>query len=162
MKSLILPLLTIVISAFCIGNAHKYYHSHCTFELNKKSGNAEAVIEVFWHDLEVSVNKYSEVKTSVKSSDFKDYLTKYLNSNFILRDSLKKSINLNLVGTEISNDEMNIYLEIPSVQNWEGITMENKLMFSEFPEQVNQVNVKSQKGKKSLVFTSKNTLQSLY
>ncbi|MFN6037795.1 MAG: DUF6702 family protein [Bacteroidota bacterium] len=162
MKKFLFYLGSVCVLALLFALTHKYYHSHCALELNKKSGNAEAIIEVFWHDLEVSVNKFSETKTSVKAIEFKDHLTKYLNAHFIFRDSLKNSIGIHLVGTEILNEEMNIYLEISGIKNWKGISLENKLMTGEFTEQVNQVNVKSEKGKKSLVFTSKNTSQNLY
>jgi hypothetical protein len=154
-------LLLFIPTLFLVSSTHKYYHSHCTLELNHKTGNAEAVIEVFWHDLEVSISKNSSKKVKVTDKDFPQSLKSYLENSFVLKDSLKKSLPFQLVGHDIKNDEMNIYLEFEKVKNWYGMQLENSLMIKEYPEQINQVNLKSGARKNSLVFTSKVTTLSL-
>jgi hypothetical protein len=144
----------------CGFSAHKYYHSHCELLLNDKTGNAEAVVEVYWHDLEVSINKQLEKKVKTTDKEFKDHCSVYFKKNLIVMDSTGKEFNQVFVGSEIKGDQLIVYLEYEGLTNLKGCSMINTLLISEFPQQVNQVNLKNQK-KKSLVFSARNTNQKL-
>ena len=154
-------LIICFIAISLISSTHKYYHSHCTLELNKKTGSAEAVMEIFWHDLEASVSNFSGRKLKFTDSDFQQQLKQYLTVHFVIRDSSKSLIPFQLIGCELKSDEVSVYIEFPSIKNFKGLELENSLLVQEFPEQVNQVNIKNESGKKSMVFTSKNTKQIL-
>ena len=154
-------LIMLFLSAFTTDFSHKYYHSYSTFELNKKTRNAEVVIEVFWHDLEFSVSKFSGKAVKCAGKEFPGELKKYLAAHFLLKNKIGEETSAQLVGQEIKNDEMMIYLEYPGITTFDGAQLENKLMIKEFPDQVNQVSVKSTQGKKSIVFNSRNFIHSL-
>jgi hypothetical protein len=151
-------LVVLLASAFSL---HKYYHSHCDLEINPKTGNAEAVIEVFWHDLEVSVGKENKKKVKMADKDFKELVQIYLKKHFTLRDSAGVEKEFNYIGNEMKGDETVLYLEFKETKSFAGCQLTNTLMLNEFPSQVNQVNVKEGTKKNSLVFDKKIVTQSL-
>lgn len=133
---------------FSFSEIHKYFHSYTDFQINTKTGNAEAVIELFWHDLELSLSKQYHQSISVKDDDFSSLLQQYLSSHFQLKGKDQKVISFSFVGYEIKRDEIEIYLEYKQLNDFSGFYLMNSLLLDEFPEQVNQVMVKH-KGKKS-------------
>jgi hypothetical protein len=137
------------------GFVHKYFHSHATLRTNNTSGQAEAEVELFWHDLEHSLSKESDRTISIKSVDFSSVLESYFSRNFQLLRSTGEKVNAVFIGYEIHADEIEVFIEYPGLTDFNGIRMKNELLVREFPEQVNQVTVKQGKTKKSFVFNSK-------
>jgi hypothetical protein len=154
----VFTLLLIAASSFV---AHKYYHSHAELLLSSSTGNAEAVIELYWHDLEVSLSKESDKKVSVKDSDWNERCSKYFKKHFILKDSIAVEVEQNFVGTSIKADQVLVYIEFKKVKTFKGYSMMNNLLMNEFPQQVNQVNLKGPV-KKSVVFTTRKIDQDLF
>ncbi len=157
MKQIVFFLSLIFLSAFA---AHKYYHSHCELLLNEKTGSAEAVVELYWHDLEVSLSAEGKKKIKLGDKDFSEACGDYFKKHFVLKDSLGVEAELNFVGTETKGDQLIVYLEFKGVKQFKGFQLANTLLIKEFPQQVNQVNIKKPK-KKSLVFTTRNISQKL-
>jgi hypothetical protein len=135
--------------------AHKYYHSHCSFELNAASGNAELVLEVFTHDVELALGKKNQKAIKIDDKEINSYLKDYLKENFILKNTEGKILDFTYVGSEVKGDEIQIYFEYPALKSFKGLVLTNSILSREFATQVNKVNLKNGEMKKSLVFTAK-------
>lgn len=146
---------------FCAFASHKYYHSHADLLINPKTGNAEAVVEVYWHDLEVSLTKSNNKKITTTDKSFNEYCADYFKKHFVIKDSLGAEQKQTYIGSEIKADMAIIYVEFPAVKTFRATKMTNTLLLKEFPQQVNQVNLKQGEKRKSLVFTGRNTTQTL-
>lgn len=135
-------------------NLHRYHTSLTRMDYNKKDKVFEISIQLFTHDLVPTLEK--RLKKSVnleKKSETDKILFDYLNEKFVLKDKRDSSVKkINWIGKEIETDTVNVYLEIPSEENLEDLSLQNTIFFESFSEQTNLVVVRQVEKKYDLLF----------
>lgn len=128
--------------------AHSFHASIGELELDSKTKRAELSLRVFTDDLEnaLSAGEPKAVKLET-TSDADARIVAYLDARLVLRDANGKALKWKWVGRESDVQTTWIYVET----TWSGAapkTLENRLFFELFADQVNSVNVRRD-GKRS-------------
>lgn len=140
--------------------AHNYHTSLTRIDYNKKAKSLEIEINLFNHDLEkVLEAKYKKPVDIEKSKDVDKILLEYLGETFVIKnaDGLQKK--LVWIGKEINVDLTTVFVEIPNIENYENLKLQNKIFFESFAEQINLVTLYLEDKKFDLLFKSGDTFK---
>ncbi len=142
--------ISIVLSLLVLfGFSHKFYVSISQIELNREAKSLEISIRLFAHDLEEAVFRNSKEKLLLGSNKenpkAKELILAYLKSNFEIIQS-EKAIAYKLLGFELENDIIWLYVEASYKQIIKDIEISNSLITDLFEDQKNIINFKD-KGK---------------
>ncbi len=119
---------------------HRFHSSFTRMDYNAKDKLVEISIQLFTHDLVPVLERQAKKNIDLeKTPDIDKLLFDYLNLNFVLRDKKGDPRLLKWVGKEIKSDVVNIYIEIPSGESFNGWSLRNSIFFESFPIQVNYV-----------------------
>ncbi len=143
-----------LIAAFAASSfAHNYHTSLTRIDFNKKEKSLEIEINLFNHDLESVLVKRNAKRINLeKSKETDKLLFEYLKENFIVVDSSGNVKNPVWIGKEILNDMTTVFIEIGSIENLDGLKLQNKIFFESVAEQVNLVTIHSDIEKFDLEF----------
>jgi hypothetical protein len=134
-------------------NRHRYHTSLTRIDYNEKDKILEISIELFTHDLAPMLEKKLKKQVDLeKSSETDKILFAYLNEKFVLKNKQNNVKKMNWVGKEVETDTVNVYLEIPSEENLENLSLQNSIFFESFPEQTNLVVARQLEKKYDLLF----------
>lgn len=153
-------------AAFCLSPlraaAHTYHTSLTRIDFNDKEKIAEITIQTFSHDLEDALAKQNGKRINLdKSPDIDKILLKYLSSQFVLKNRKNEAVQFRYVGKETQTDAVFIYVEAPLPEGFDGATLENRVLFEMFDDQVNLVTCHYADKKNDLVFRPNDKAQNL-
>ncbi|PQJ82156.1 DUF6702 family protein [Polaribacter glomeratus] len=137
-------------------SAHKYYLSLTQIKYKSEAKSVQIIINVFMDDIETALNKdYNiDLKLSTKK-ELKDntiYFKKYLKEKLHFKiDGIAKEFTF--VGKEYEGDLVYFYLEIPNINQFKTIEVENNILIEHFPQQQNLTKCKLGEKHKSLLLT---------
>lgn len=133
--------------------AHKFHVSYTTLEWNRETESLEIVLQLFPDDLEAAISQHQGKKVALSRQNegvIFDYLQKY----FEVRDGDGLQLTLTWVGMEMDVHRVWVYLELPLPNGLEGITLQQRVFFDLYDDQINSVHVKSDKQQHTLIFES--------
>ena len=145
--SLFIAMLTM--TAACL--AHRTPGSLTTVKWNEATGRTEVVHRLHSHDAELGVGASLGLPDlSAEELEGRAHIALYVEEHFHIK-GIDKELNFELVGAELSGDDILVYQELPeqlpqSVLIWDDILMEA------FSAQLNQVNIKDGDSVNNLVF----------
>lgn len=135
--------------------AHNYHTSLTRIDYNKETKSLEIEINLFNHDLEkVFEAKYKKPFDIEKTKDADKLLLEYLGETFVIKDEDGSQKKLVWVGKEINIDLTTVFVEIPNIEKFENLKLQNKIFFESFAEQVNFVTLHLEDKKFDLIFKS--------
>jgi hypothetical protein len=141
--------------------SHPLYVSITQISYNTQSKNVEIAIKVFADDLEKAVsaannNKALHLNTKQELTNTDVLIQNYLLKSFKLKLN-GKAVNLKWIGKEYETDDATwCYFEVPSRQTIKTIAVQNTIFTEIYSKQNNIVQVKTAKGKKSLLLGKDN------
>lgn len=133
---------------------HDFHASITKIEYSEKNQSLQCIMNVFVDDLELALSnfhhreiKYAEYKTDID-------IIPYLKTIFILQNKKNKILPIQYIGSERKPNTVRIYFEIPCPKNdLKYLSITHTLLFNEFNDQVNTVNLYALGEKKSIVCT---------
>lgn len=163
MKELKILFLILVIPLFAFG-VHKYYISLTKIDFVEKEKSVQITMRFFIDDIEKTLEgRYKielELATEEENKNANIYLEKYIASKFeIIIDQKVKSFNF--LGKEYENDIVFFYLEITNIEMIKQISVQNRMLFEEFPDQQNFVKTNINKSKKTFILRKENDKEML-
>lgn len=156
----ILIAVALVLGAASVARAHKFHASLANVEYNETTKSAEISIRVFADDLEASLGKRHGSRVQIGLTPNAEKIAfDYVASAFELRDRSGAKVDLRWVGMEPQADVVWIYVEAPLEAGLDGATVDDRIFFDLFRDQVNLVNVRHGDRKASLVFEADGAAQ---
>lgn len=132
---------------------HRFHTSLTRIDYNAEDKNIEITIQLFTHDLEKVLERFSKKRIDFeKSAEIDPIIEKYLSENFVLQNRKGEKLKLKWVGKELNVDAAMIYLEISSDENPAGFSLQNTIFFESFAEQTNLVIIKYNDKKADLLY----------
>ena len=132
---------------------HRYHTSLTRMDYNEKDKVFEISIQLFTHDLVPTLEKRSKKSVNLEKNPETDrILFAYLSEKFVLKDKQNNRKKAIWVGKEVETDTVNVYLEIPSEENPENLSLQNTIFFESFAEQTNLVVLRHSSKKYDLLF----------
>ncbi len=130
---------------------------------NAKDQSWEISIRLFQDDLEQTVSSVSGKKFRLIPGDeaSEKGLEGYVRKHFGFRVGKQFSTPYRWLGTELQQDAIWVYLEIPTTADLIGSYLENSLLLDEFEDQTNLVSWSFQGSKKSYLFRKSQEIQQL-
>ncbi len=127
------------------GFTHKFYVSISQVELNHEAKSLEISMRLFAHDLEDAILLSTKEKLLLGSKKenpkAKEIILTYLKSNFKIIQS-ERSIEYKLLGFELENDIIWLYVEAPYKQLVRDLEISNSLITDLYEDQKNIINFK--------------------
>lgn len=151
-------LLLFAFAALANAAAHRFHSSLTRMDYNAAEKNIEISIQLFTHDLVPVLEKEAKKNIDLeKTKDVDAIILKYLESKFVLKNKKGETLKLKWVGKEVLSDTVNVYVEIPSAESFDGYMLQNHLFFETFPRQVNLVVMRFDEKKADLYFKAGDT-----
>ncbi|SKB70100.1 hypothetical protein SAMN05660226_02764 [Parapedobacter luteus] len=144
-------MLTIIIGFFLLV-FHPFYVSITSIDFNEKAKTMEVSCRIFYDDLEEAIR--AEYKTKIDLIHPADRRR----TDSLLADYFGKQLKLGVNGTsktlsflgyEIEDDVAWCYLEASNVAGVQRITIDNRILFDQFPKQSNILHVTAYGKRKS-------------
>ena len=163
MKELKNLLWILIIPLFAFGS-HKYYISLTKIDFIEKEKSVQITMRFFIDDIETTLESRYDVEldlaTKEENKKANVYLEKYIRSKFeiIINQDIK---NFNFLGKEYENDLVFFYLEIVDIVSIDQISVQNKMLFEDFPEQKNFIKININNFKKTFVLRKDNDKEML-
>lgn len=134
-------------------NVHPYHVSATEMEYDAKSKRVEISTKIFTDDFENVLTRLYKQKTDLSNPKLKAQMTVLVNKYITTHLSLKtndKTLPIKLYGWEIDHEAVYVYTiaEAPSF-NAKSITVENKVLYDLFDDQVNIVHFIIKRSRKS-------------
>ena len=154
-------LLIFMLTSFTL---HKYYISVTEIRFVEDKKEIQITMRFFIDDFEKVMNerfkKDFALATPKESSETEKYLFAYTDQKFKIKinDQLQK---LNYLGKEYENDVVYIYLLIANIAKVDQIEIESKMLFEEFDDQENYVQLNINGERNTLILTRKNDKEML-
>ncbi|WP_314514847.1 DUF6702 family protein [Xanthocytophaga agilis] len=154
----------LVFSIFILSSfrKHEFHSSLAEIHYNPATKSLEVSLRVFSDDLETALSKENKRTLKVEDNATIDpFIKQYLSRHFVLADTKNAKKSINWVGKEITVDVTWLYFEIPVTEELNGLKINNTLLFESFDDQVNIVNVIYKSQKKTYLFKSDQTTQTI-
>ena len=132
--------------------AHRAPGCLTTIKWNDASRRTEIIHRLHIHDAEVGVSASRGIAgLSVGDTEGRAHIALYVEEHFhIISDD--DPLPLELVGAEISGNDILVYQEYPKPLP-QDILIQNSILRDAFPKQVNRVNIEDAAGVQSLLFS---------
>jgi len=131
---------------------HAFHSSVMQIDYNAKSKTLQITVRLFTDDLCLSLESAGapkmELGTQSEPPSANEHIENYLKENLAFTVN-GKEVTFKYLGKEAQLDATWCYLEIEKIGNVKKIEIENTLMFSEFEDQTNMVNLNIDGRKKS-------------
>ena len=163
MKEVKIFFLILIIPLFSFG-LHKYYISLTKIDFVEKEKSVQITMRFFIDDIEKTLeNRYEielELATNKENKKANIYLERYIASKFevIINQNVKL---YKFLGKEYENDVVFFYLEITDIEMINQISIQNRMLFEEFPDQENFVKLDINNSKKTFVLRKENDKEML-
>ena len=163
MKEVKIIFLILIIPLFSFG-LHKYYISLTKIDFVEKEKSIQITMRFFIDDIEKTLeNRYEidlELATNKENKKANIYLERYIASKFevIINQNVKL---YKFLGKEYENDVVFFYLEITDIEMINQISIQNRMLFEEFPDQENFVKLDINNSKKTFVLRKENDKEML-
>ena len=153
--------MTIPLFAFGL---HKYYISLTKIDFIEKEKSVQITMRFFIDDIEKTLESRYELELELateKENEKSDmYLEKYISSKF------EVIINQNIttykyLGKEYENDIVFFYMEINDIEVINQISVQNRMLFEDFPDQQNFVKTNINNSKKTFILRKENDKEML-
>ena len=163
MKEIKIFLLIMTIPLFAFG-LHKYYISLTKIDFIEKEKSVQITMRFFIDDIEKTLESRYELELELateKENEKSDmYLEKYISSKF------EVIINQNIttykyLGKEYENDIVFFYMEINDIEVINQISVQNRMLFEDFPDQQNFVKTNINNSKKTFILRKENDKEML-
>lgn len=146
-KILFLSLITIL---------HKYYVSTTLIDFDEDSNYFEITLKTFYDDLELDLN-ISDIDYKKDYEKMNKLYERYLIENFQIFSN-NQIVNLDYLGFEKKNDQINIYLQFKLKNGRKNFSIRNKILYNSFPKQKNIILFRNNKFRKSFIQNFKNQI----
>ena len=163
MKEVKIIFLILIIPLFSFG-LHKYYISLTKIDFVEKEKSIQITMRFFIDDIEKTLeNRYEidlKLATNKENKKANIYLERYIASKFevIINQNVKL---YKFLGKEYENDVIFFYLEITDIETINQISIQNRMLFEEFPDQENFVKLDINNSKKTFVLRKENDKEML-
>ena len=163
MKEVKIFFLILIIPLFSFG-LHKYYISLTKIDFVEKEKSVQITMRFFIDDIEKTLeNRYEielELATNKENKKANIYLERYIASKFEV--TINQNVKLyKFLGKEYENDVVFFYLEITDIEMINQISIQNRMLFEEFPDQENFVKLDVNNSKKTFVLRKENDKEML-
>ncbi len=133
--------------------AHQFHTTLTRLDYNAKDQTAEISVQVFTHDLENIIEQKTGKRTSLeKTPNAEKLVFEYLNEFWILKNRAGEVKKLDWVGLEAETDAAWLYFETKMPEGLESATLQNRLFFELYQDQVNLLVAKNGEQKADLAF----------
>jgi hypothetical protein len=142
---------------------HPFHTSVMEMSYNQQGQSWEISLRLFQDDLEQTMSSVTGKKFRMVLGDVASerLLDTYLRAHFRFHAGKQTTTPYRWVGSELQQDVVWVYLEIPTTSDLVGAYMENSLFLDEFPDQTNLVSWSHLGSKKSYLFRKSLELQQL-
>ena len=135
-RSIIILILLIDFGVF----SHPFHATITSFDCKEDNKNIQVTIKIFTNDLEFALRQESKDDLIIDSENnlhiIDSLIFMYIKQNLVVNiDGNRKQFSW--VGKEIENDITWCYLEIINVDDLSKVSIENKLFFASFDDQLN-------------------------
>jgi len=157
-------LLWILIIPLLAFGSHKYYISLTKIDFIEEEKSVQITMRFFIDDIENTLeSRYDvdlELATKEENKKADIYLEKYIASKFeiIINQDIKY---FDFLGKEYENDVVFFYLEIKDIEAIDQISVQNRMLFEDFPEQENFIKININNLKKTFVLRKDNDKEML-
>lgn len=160
MKGLVLFLGLIFPSS---NSVHPFHSSVMEMSYNQQDQSWEISLRLFQDDLEQTMSAVTGKKFRMVPGDASSEhaLDSYIRQHFRFHAGKQFTSPYRWVGSELQQDVVWVYLEIPTKSDLVGAYVENSLFIDEFPDQTNLVSWSYIGQKKSYLFRKSQELQQL-
>jgi len=137
--------------------AHRQPEALTTISYNPNTGSTEIVHQLHAHDAEqvLEDNLSQDVRVSIDSVEGQARLALYVEERFELAEQNGEPLSdIKLLGAELEGDTLYAYQEYAKALP-QTFRIRNDILRDAFPEQVNTVNVHTEAGIRTLVFSGK-------
>jgi hypothetical protein len=156
----LLPLFLFLFSLSA--EAHRFHTTLTRIDYNTTEKTAEITVQIFTHDLEEILEKRTGNRVTLDKTPNADKLVfAYFNETWILKNKRGVKKTLKFIGIEQETDVVRLYAETKMPEGLEGATMQNRMFFDSFDDQVNLVIAKSGDKKADLIFKAGDSFKSL-
>lgn len=135
---------------------HPFHVSVCEINFNEGSKSLEITHKIFLDDLENALKDEYGGKIdlmNIRNPGKIDEMVKNYVSNHFIVSVDEKEVSANFIGSEVEEDAMWVYLEVPKVKRLSEIKVQNTILFQQFADQVNLVHIKNNGKLKSIKLT---------
>lgn len=151
------------LSLFSIqGYAHQQKLSFTTIAYNFNTNNIEVMHRFLLHDAEHATklifNKNADI---IASEATRDEFSTYIEKTFRLTIYPESSQALTLVGNETDGRYLWIYQEMPMPNTIDTVEIRHDALQEIWPDQTNRVNIELGETTETLIFTTRNPIQSI-
>ena len=163
MKEIKILFLILIIPLFAFG-LHKYYISLTKINFVEKEKSVQITMRFFVDDIEKALESRYEIElelaTEKENEKANVYLEKYIASKFeiIINENVKL---FRYLGKEYENDVVFFYLEIIDIEMINQISVQNRMLFEDFPDQENFVQLNINNSRKTFVLHKDNDKEML-
>jgi hypothetical protein len=123
---------------------HPFHVSVCEITHNADKQRLEIIHKIFWDDLEDGLSGMTGKRENITSPPDPDYvesiIKKYLTDKFSLKLD-GKAISITYLGSELEDEAMWVYMEVPKVSNFTEIEVFNNVLMEVFDDQMNLIHV---------------------
>jgi len=145
-------MLTAIFQFFLLTAAHPFYVGITSVDYNKEAKRVEISCRMFYDDFEVELKagdgKDVDLINPKDRAATDSLLSKYIRSHFRLAVD-GKVLELRYLGYEIEDDVAWCFLEAVNIASVSKITVDNRLLFDQFPKQSNILHVTANGKRKS-------------
>ena len=123
--------------------AHEFHATITEVKYNPQTKHFETGIRFFTDDLAAVLSKEQDSKVKIdKTGQADPLIASYVLKRFQLQGPRNAVLQCNFLGTEIDEDLLWVYLELP-LGNYplNGLSVQNTILMDHFEDQVNTVNV---------------------
>jgi len=131
--------------------AHKFHVSMTQVDWNPQTQALEVVLQLFTDDLEAAVSGFKGKRVELLPEN-EGAIFEYLQTVLLFEDAAGSTLAMSWVGMEMDVHRAWLYLEVPHAQGPEGLTVNQRVFFELFNDQVNTVNTGLGARKATLVF----------
>lgn len=124
--------------------AHPFYLSVCDLKYNSNSKKLEGTVKVFCNDLEEALKRLEQKPVDLIHAKNKTEILVLLGNYLSKRLSFTskgQTIKYELLGYEIEEESLWIYLESESMPSPKSLSIENSILYDFLKEQMNIVNL---------------------
>ncbi len=138
---------------------HDFHTSLAEMQYNPEAKSFEISLRLFTDDFELALGQMQQVKSySLDKSERHEPLIKdFIHKHFYLVNAKNQKLAYKYYGREFEADVTLLYFEIPVKKNLQDYQLRNSVFTNLFDDQVNIVNVKYFKTKKTLLFRPSQT-----
>lgn len=159
MKILRILILLLVFPILTASSSHKFYVSITTIEYAPEQQSLQLISKIFLDDIEDVLEQrynrkfYFNSKKETKADA--DLMRKYVLQKLKIKVN-GQPVTYNFIGSKYDIDIVQYYVEIPNIETFNSIEVENDLLMDLFEDQQNIIHVKNKDTRKSLILEKQN------